>query len=75
MRPSTGQAMVPRAVLNGWKFVAMAHNTVRGAAGCSIEDYDPATGGIDPIGLAGERVAAAAEEDGGKKRLPCGKAL
>ncbi len=32
-----------------------------GAAGCSIEDYDPATGTIDPIGLATERVAAAAE--------------
>lgn len=32
-----------------------------GAAGCSIEDYDPATSAIDPIGLATERVAAAAE--------------
>jgi 2-methylisocitrate lyase-like PEP mutase family enzyme len=32
-----------------------------GAAGCSIEDWDPATGRIDPIGLATERVAAAAE--------------
>lgn len=31
-----------------------------GAAGCSIEDYDPATGSIDPIELAAERVAAAA---------------
>jgi 2-methylisocitrate lyase-like PEP mutase family enzyme len=31
-----------------------------GAAGCSIEDYDPATGRIDPIGHAAERVAAAA---------------
>ncbi len=31
-----------------------------GAAGCSIEDYDPATGTIDPIDLATERVAAAA---------------
>lgn len=26
----------PDPVLEGWKFVAMAHNTVRGAAGCSI---------------------------------------
>ncbi|MBN2304808.1 MAG: aspartate-semialdehyde dehydrogenase [Anaerolineae bacterium] len=26
----------PDPVLDGWKFVAMAHNTVRGAAGCSI---------------------------------------
>lgn len=26
----------PDPVLNGWKFVSMAHNTVRGAAGCSI---------------------------------------
>lgn len=31
-----------------------------GAAGCSIEDYDPATGGIDPLDRAAERVAAAA---------------
>ena len=31
-----------------------------GAAGCSIEDYDPATGRIDDIGHAAERVAAAA---------------
>ena len=32
-----------------------------GAAGFSIEDYDPVTGRIDDIGLAAERVAAAAE--------------
>lgn len=32
-----------------------------GAAGCSIEDYDPATGGMDDVGLATERVAEAAE--------------
>jgi len=32
-----------------------------GAAGCSIEDYDPATGRIDDVGLAAERVAEAAE--------------
>jgi 2-methylisocitrate lyase-like PEP mutase family enzyme len=32
-----------------------------GAAGCSIEDYDPATGRIDDVGLAAERVARAAE--------------
>jgi 2-methylisocitrate lyase-like PEP mutase family enzyme len=32
-----------------------------GAAGCSIEDYDPAPGAIDDIGLAIERVAGAAE--------------
>lgn len=31
-----------------------------GASGCSIEDYDPATGAIDDIGRATERVAAAA---------------
>ena len=31
-----------------------------GAAGCSIEDYDPATGAIDPIDVATERVEAAA---------------
>jgi len=32
-----------------------------GAAGCSIEDYDPARGAIDDIAVAAERVAAAAE--------------
>jgi 2-methylisocitrate lyase-like PEP mutase family enzyme len=32
-----------------------------GAAGFSIEDYDPATGGIDDVGVAAERVAVAAE--------------
>ena len=31
-----------------------------GAAGCSIEDYDPATDAIDPIEVAAERVAIAA---------------
>ena len=32
-----------------------------GAAGCSIEDYDPATGLIDALAVAADRVAAAAE--------------
>ena len=32
-----------------------------GAAGCSIEDYDPASGAIDDVELAAERVAEAAE--------------
>jgi 2-methylisocitrate lyase-like PEP mutase family enzyme len=32
-----------------------------GAAGCSIEDYNPDTGAIDDIATATERVAAAAE--------------
>ena len=32
-----------------------------GAAGCSIEDYDPATGRVDDVALAAERVAEAAE--------------
>ncbi len=32
-----------------------------GAAGCSIEDYDPGTEKIDKVGNATERVAAAAE--------------
>ena len=31
-----------------------------GAAGCSIEDYDPQQGAIDPLEIAVERVAAAA---------------
>lgn len=33
-----------------------------GAAGCSIEDYDPAANVIDPVEIAAERVAAAATE-------------
>jgi 2-methylisocitrate lyase-like PEP mutase family enzyme len=32
-----------------------------GAAGCSIEDWDPAAGRIDDVGVATERVAEAAE--------------
>ncbi|HEX7173132.1 MAG TPA: isocitrate lyase/phosphoenolpyruvate mutase family protein [Candidatus Limnocylindria bacterium] len=32
-----------------------------GAAGCSIEDYDPARAAIDDVGVAAERVAAAAD--------------
>jgi 2-methylisocitrate lyase-like PEP mutase family enzyme len=32
-----------------------------GAAGCSIEDYDPVTDAIDDVELAAERVAVAAE--------------
>lgn len=32
-----------------------------GAAGCSIEDWDPATGQIDPLSVSVERVRAAAE--------------
>jgi len=39
--------------------VGLLHDA--GAAGCSIEDYDPATGTIDPVAVAAERVAAAAE--------------
>lgn len=39
--------------------VALLHDA--GAAGCSIEDYDPATGSIDPVAVAAERVAAAAD--------------
>lgn len=38
-----------------------------GAAGFSIEDYDPATGEVDPIEVAVERVAIAAEA---ARRLP-----
>lgn len=38
--------------------VALLHDA--GGAGCSIEDYDPATGAIDAIDVAAERVAAAA---------------
>lgn len=39
----------------------VAEMAARGAAGCSIEDYDPATGRIDALEVAVERVAAAAE--------------
>lgn len=39
----------------------VAEMAARGAAGCSIEDYDPASGRIDPVEVAVERVAAAAE--------------
>ena len=38
--------------------------TEAGAAGCSIEDYDPATGRVDDVGPAAERVAIAAEAAG-----------
>jgi 2-methylisocitrate lyase-like PEP mutase family enzyme len=38
-----------------------------GAAGFSIEDYDPATGRVDDVGVGAERVAAAAEAN---RRLP-----
>lgn len=38
-----------------------------GAAGFSIEDYDPAAGGLDEIGAAAERVAEAAEAS---RKLP-----
>ena len=48
----TIQAGSPRP----WRMLAEA-----GAAGFSIEDYDPATGGIDDVGTAAERVAVAAE--------------
>jgi 2-methylisocitrate lyase-like PEP mutase family enzyme len=38
----------------------VARFAAAGAAGCSIEDWDPAAGRIDPLGGATERVAAAA---------------
>src|SRR6187401_838131 len=37
-----------------------------GAAGCSIEDYDPKTGQIDDVGVAAERVGVAAEAARGR---------
>lgn len=39
--------------------VTLLHDA--GAAGCSIEDYDPSTATIDPVDVAAERVAAAAD--------------
>ncbi len=41
-----------------------------GAAGCSIEDYDPATGRVDDVGAAAERVAIAAE---GRRGRSCSR--
>ena len=38
----------------------VAHLAGVGAAGCSIEDYDPRAGAVDPVEVAVERVAAAA---------------
>lgn len=39
--------------------VTLLHDA--GASGCSIEDWNPATGSIDPIDVATDRVAAAAD--------------
>lgn len=46
----------PRGVAETVELIAQT-----GAAGCSIEDYNPVSGVIDPIDEAVERVAAAAE--------------
>ena len=51
-----GFAATPEGVADTVELLAAT-----GAAGLSIEDYDPATDAIDPIGPATERVAAAAE--------------
>ena len=40
--------------------------TDAGAAGCSIEDYDPASGRIEDVGVAADRVGVAAEAARGK---------
>ena len=45
-----------------------------GAAGFSIEDYDPATGRIDDVELAAERVATAAEAAHGLSSRSCSRA-
>jgi 2-methylisocitrate lyase-like PEP mutase family enzyme len=47
----------PAAVADTVRFIGAT-----GAAGCSIEDYDPKLDRIDPIEVAVERVAAAADE-------------
>ena len=49
-------ADTPDGVADTVERLAMA-----GASGCSIEDYDPGRGAIDPVEIAAERVAAAAE--------------
>src|SRR5690606_5389609 len=51
-----GHAPDPAGVAETVRLLAEA-----GAGGVSIEDYDPATGRIDPLEVAVERVAAAAE--------------
>ncbi len=45
-----------------------------GAAGCSIEDWNPDTESIDPAGVAAERVAAAAEAAGAAGMVLTGRA-
>ncbi len=49
----------PAGVAHTVELIAQA-----GAAGCSIEDYDPERGSIDRLEVATERVAAAAEAGG-----------
>ncbi len=49
-------ADAPAGVAETVELIAQA-----GAAGCSIEDYDPQRGAIDPLKVAVKRVAAAAE--------------
>jgi 2-methylisocitrate lyase-like PEP mutase family enzyme len=46
----------PEGVAETVQLIAQA-----GAAGCSIEDYDPVRGRIDPLEVAVDRVAAAAD--------------
>ncbi|MGH4015408.1 MAG: isocitrate lyase/phosphoenolpyruvate mutase family protein [Pseudonocardiaceae bacterium] len=43
-----------------------------GLAGCSIEDWDPVSRRIYDIGLARDKVAAAADESAGPTRRPTG---
>ncbi|MFF5288913.1 isocitrate lyase/PEP mutase family protein [Paractinoplanes globisporus] len=50
-----GYAEHPEGVAETVQMLAEA-----GASGVSIEDYNPATGGIDPVDVATERIAAAA---------------
>jgi 2-methylisocitrate lyase-like PEP mutase family enzyme len=51
-----GYATDPAGVAETVELLAAA-----GASGVSIEDYDPATGAVDPLDVAVERIAAAAE--------------
>ncbi|GAA1029286.1 isocitrate lyase/phosphoenolpyruvate mutase family protein [Virgisporangium ochraceum] len=51
-----GYATDPTGVAETVELLAAA-----GASGVSIEDYDPATGVVDPLDVAVERIAAAAE--------------
>jgi 2-methylisocitrate lyase-like PEP mutase family enzyme len=64
-----GYAKDPAGVAETVRMLAEA-----GASGVSIEDYDPATGGIEPVEVAVERIAAAAAVCAGYGMVLTGRA-